>query len=64
VTPEIERDVYRYISTVTEDDKCDVVAIGGMPDHVHLLVKLSNTISMAQLMKDVKGGRPVSYPRS
>lgn len=56
VTPEIERDVYRYISTVSEDDKCDALAIGGMPDHVHLLVKLSNTISMAQLMKDVKGG--------
>jgi putative transposase len=56
VTEGIERDVYRYISTVCEDDKCDVLAIGGMPDHVHLLVKLSSTISMAELMKHVKGG--------
>jgi len=53
---EIERDVHRYISVVCADDGCQVLAIGGMPDHVHLLVKLSNTISLATLMKDVKGG--------
>lgn len=56
LTLDIERDVYRYIATVCEDDKCDALAIGGMSDHVHLLVKLSNTISLAELMKHVKGG--------
>ncbi len=30
------------------------LALGGMPDHVHLFVALSNTIPLAQLMKDVK----------
>ncbi|HZP82753.1 MAG TPA: IS200/IS605 family transposase [Chthonomonadaceae bacterium] len=56
ITEEIERDLYRYISAVCRDDQCEVLAIGGMPDHVHLLVGLSNTISLADLMKHVKGG--------
>ncbi len=56
LTEDIQRRVYRYISDVCADDKCDVLAIGGMPDHVHLLVKLSNTATLAKMMHDVKGG--------
>jgi len=56
IRPEIERQIYRYISDVCADDRCDVLAIGGMEDHVHLMVNLAPTISMAELMKDVKGG--------
>src|SRR5438105_7646781 len=56
IRPEFERELYRYISTVCRDDKCDVLALNGMEDHVHLLVSLAPTISMAGLMKDVKGG--------
>ena len=34
----------------------DVVAIGGMPDHVHLLVRFPTTISIAEFVRRVKGG--------
>ena len=56
ITPEIERDLWRYIRTSCTDDKCEVLAVGGMPDHVHLLALLSNTITLADLMKHAKGG--------
>lgn len=56
VTNEIERDVYRYIEKVCREAKCDVLAIGGMPDHVHLLVLFPTTLSFSELMKRVKGG--------
>ncbi len=56
VEPEIERDLYRYISKVCQDDDCDVLAIGGMPDHVHLLLMFGSTVSLADLMRHVKGG--------
>jgi REP element-mobilizing transposase RayT len=56
VTQEIERDLYRYISQVCQDDGSPVLAIGGMPDHVHLLVEFPATKTFAQLMHDVKGG--------
>ena len=32
-----------------------MVAIGGMPDHVHLLVRLHPTVAVADLVKLVKG---------
>jgi len=56
IRPEFERKLYRYISTVCADDKCDVLALNGMEDHSHLFVSLAPTISMADLMKHVKGG--------
>ena len=56
VTQDRERDIYRYIETVCKDDKCEVLAIGGMPDHIHLLVLFQNTLSVADLMNHVKGG--------
>ena len=31
-------------------------AVGGMPDHIHLLVALPSTISLSELMQRVKGG--------
>jgi REP element-mobilizing transposase RayT len=34
---------------------CEPLAINGMPDHVHLLVRLHSTVSVAQLLKEVKG---------
>ena len=45
ITEDIERGLWRYIETVCTDDHCEVLAIGGMPDHVHLLALLSNTAS-------------------
>src|SRR5436190_17106451 len=56
ITPEIERDVYRYMEKVCQDERCEVLAIGGMPDHVHLLAAISNTVSLSALMQNVKGG--------
>ena len=56
VTEDIERQLYRYIVTVCEDMKCDVLAIGGMSDHVHLFLLLSSTVTLAEIMKNVKAG--------
>ena len=56
ISEEIERDLWRYLETVCVDDGCEVLMVGGMPDHVHLLVLLSNTITLADLMKHIKGG--------
>jgi len=52
---EVERAVYRQIG-----DKCgalgaEVVALGGVEDHVHLLVQAPATISIADFMNHVKG---------
>ena len=56
VTDAIARDLYKYVEAVCSDDHCKVLAIGGMPDHVHLLVLLSGTVTMANFVRHVKGG--------
>ena len=56
ITDNIQRDLYRYIETVCHDDKCEALAIGGVENHVHLLVLFSNTVTLAAFMNHVKGG--------
>ena len=35
--------------------RCEVLAIGGMPDHIHLLINLSPTTMLSAVLKRVKG---------
>ena len=54
-----ERRLWRYIESICRETRCDVLAVGGMPNHIHLLVNFANTISIGELMKQVKGGSSV-----
>ena len=56
VTPDIERDVYRYITTVCQNCGCEVLAIGGIADHVHLYISFPGTVDYSELMRNAKGG--------
>jgi putative transposase len=47
-------DLYKYITGIVQNNDHKVICINGMPDHVHLLIGLRSTQSMAELMKDVK----------
>ena len=55
LTIEIERPVYRCIENEAKRLGCEVLAIGGMPDHVHLCVKPPTPLAIAKLMNQVKG---------
>ena len=56
ITPAIERRLYRYIISICERRQCLVLAIGGTENHVHLAVTLPTTLTIADLMQEVKGG--------
>ncbi len=55
VTPEIERRVYRNIESEARGVGCTVLALNGMPDHVHMAVSFPTTITVADLVEQVKG---------
>ena len=55
VTPQLEQPVYACILAKVRELKCDTVAIGGIPDHVHLLARLHTTVAVADLLKEVQG---------
>jgi len=55
ITPDVERGVYRCIASESARLGCVVLGIGGMPDHVHLVLKATTTLSASRIMQQVKG---------
>lgn len=55
ITPEIQPKIYASIQAECTQLGCEVLALGGIEDHVHLLVRLPTTVSVAELVKQVKG---------
>ena len=43
-----------YLATVARNVDCECFRVGGVADHVHLAVRLSRTITMAQLIEELK----------
>jgi REP element-mobilizing transposase RayT len=55
LTPDVEAGAYRCMQAEARRLRCSVLALGGMPDHVHLAVKAPTDLSPAQAMKQIKG---------
>ncbi len=54
ITPEIQPRLYPFIGGIVRDLGGSLWAVGGMPDHVHLLVRWKTDPSIGDLMRDVK----------
>jgi len=55
LTQQVEQAVYAGILDKCKELKCLPLAIGGTSDHIHLLVRLHTTVSVTELVKEVKG---------
>ena len=55
ITSDIEAQVYVAIRDKCREFGCPVYAIGGVEDHVHLLVQMHPTVAVATFVGDVKG---------
>ena len=51
---EHSEELYRYISGLIENKKSYLYRINGMPDHIHILVGLHSTLSLAEFVKVLK----------
>lgn len=56
ISPSIEKKVYRYIASQVHYLGCKILAINGMPDHIHLVIKYPSTLSVAEIVKKAKCG--------
>ena len=48
-------DMYRFMWRIIEDMKCRLLRIGGIANHVHILLDFHPSVALADLMKNVKG---------
>ena len=54
INAELQPNLFAYIGGILDKHSAPLVAAGGMPDHVHLLVSLPRTLSIAELVRTVK----------
>ncbi len=48
--------IHSYMTGMVRERGAGLIAINGMPDHVHLLIKSSKTTTDVDFMKELKGG--------
>lgn len=54
LTDSIRINVHKYIYGIIQKKKCFPVAINGTKDHIHLLIGFPPTITISDLMRDIK----------
>ncbi len=54
LTPEIRQETYSYLAGCIKDLKGFVQCIGGMDDHIHILVGMPPTLSVSEFAQKVK----------
>jgi putative transposase len=55
ITEAVQARIYAAIAEKCREFRCVPLAIGGMPDHVHVLVRFHTTTAVATLVKEAKG---------
>ena len=55
ISEQIRPRLYAALIAKCQAHQCVALAVGGVENHVHLLVKLHSTISVADLVKELKG---------
>ena len=46
--------LYHYIKNYTDSLRCPILAIGGMPDHIHILLNLGKDLSISEFVRNIK----------
>ena len=55
LTPEIRERLWPYLGGIARENGMKALAIGGVADHVHLLISLPPTLSLSKAMQLLKG---------
>jgi REP element-mobilizing transposase RayT len=56
IRSEIKQELYAYIVSIARSYDSHVHEIGGVNDHVHLLLSLPRTMSLSKLIEEIKKG--------
>ena len=55
VIPDVRDKLYPYIEGIVRHQHGNVIEIGGMPDHVHILLQLAPHVPVSKLLQHIKG---------
>lgn len=54
IAPAWRPDLHAYIGGIVRNRKGELLAAGGVPDHIHLLARLPATLTLADVVRDIK----------
>ena len=54
ITEGVAPELHQYMGGIIRAEKCVPLSVGGMADHVHLLISMSREISLAEIVRVVK----------
>jgi REP element-mobilizing transposase RayT len=55
IIPEIRDELHRYLGGIVKGEGGVLLQIGGMADHIHMVIKLKPIYALSEIMKKVKG---------
>jgi REP element-mobilizing transposase RayT len=56
ITEDLQERLWPYMGGIARENKMRALAVGGIEDHVHLLLSIPSTLSIAKAMQRIKGG--------
>ncbi|HEX5470677.1 MAG TPA: IS200/IS605 family transposase [Lacipirellulaceae bacterium] len=56
ITAELQERLWPYMGGIARENKMRALTIGGIEDHVHLLLSIPSTLSVAKSLQLIKGG--------
>jgi putative transposase len=54
INESLEEDLYKYITGIVENKSQKMLAINGMPDHIHLLIGMKPSCCLSDLIREIK----------
>ena len=54
INAEHAEDMYRFITSIVKRNECFLCRIGGIENHIHMLIDLAPTVTLSHLLWDIK----------
>ena len=56
ITPQLQKRLWAYIGGIAKQNRMKALAIGGVDDHLHMLLSLPSTTTVSKAVQLIKGG--------
>jgi REP element-mobilizing transposase RayT len=56
ITPELRDRLWPFLGGIARQNKMKAIEIGGVEDHVHILLSLPSTMAISKMLQLIKGG--------
>ena len=54
IRPNFAEELYSYVGGIVRNEKGTLLAIGGMPDHIHMLARFHPSMSVSDMLRIIK----------